>query len=119
MFGFKKKEDPMQEELRKLNKEANERMTPAYSHFLTSEFSMTVEDVFTITGRGTVATGKIEKGSISVGDTVSINGEKKVKVTGIEMFRKNTNTATAGDNVGLLLSDVTKSDICRGQVLSK
>jgi elongation factor Tu len=84
---------------------------------------MPVEDVFTITGRGTVATGRIERGSVKVGDTVEIVGmteEKKQTVaTGLEMFRKSLDEALAGDNVGCLLRGVERSEIERGQVLAK
>ena len=85
-------------------------------------FLMPVEDVFTITGRGTVATGRVERGSIKVGDTVEIvgmNSKLSTVVTGVEMFRKLLDQAVAGDNVGLLLRGVQRSDIERGQVLAK
>jgi elongation factor Tu len=85
-------------------------------------FLMPVEDVFSITGRGTVATGRIERGIIKVGDTVDIvgmNSEKQTTVTGVEMFRKLLDEGQAGDNVGLLLRGVAKDDIERGMVLSK
>ncbi len=85
-------------------------------------FLMPVEDVFTITGRGTVATGRVEQGTINVGDSVDIVGltdeKKTVVVTGVEMFRKQLDQAQAGDNVGLLLRGVTRDDIERGQVLA-
>ena len=86
-------------------------------------FLMPVEDVFTITGRGTVATGRVERGSVKVGDTVEIVGLKEEKkstvVTGVEMFRKLLDEAVAGDNIGCLLRGVQRSDIERGQVLAK
>jgi elongation factor Tu len=86
-------------------------------------FLMPVEDVFTITGRGTVATGRIERGAVKVGDTVEIVGmteEKKQTVaTGLEMFRKSLDEALAGDNVGCLLRGIERSEIERGQVLAK
>ena len=86
-------------------------------------FSFTVEDVFTITGRGTVVTGHVASGSVSLNDTVTLkrtNGfSMPVTVTGIEMFRKMLNTAKEGDNVGLLLRGVTKGDIGRGDLLTK
>ena len=86
-------------------------------------FQLTVEDVFTISGRGTVATGRIASGELSVGDTVTLvrqNGVRKnVTVTGIEMFRKMSNVAKAGDNVGLLLREVNRGEIQRGDVLIK
>jgi elongation factor Tu len=85
-------------------------------------FLMPVEDVFSITGRGTVATGRIERGIIKVGETVEIVGmgsEKSTTVTGVEMFRKLLDEGQAGDNVGLLLRGVAKDEIERGMVLSK
>ena len=86
-------------------------------------FLMPIEDVFTITGRGTVATGRVERGVLKVGDEVEIVGlqeeSRKVVVTGIEMFRKLLDDAQAGDNVGVLLRGVQRTDIERGQVLSK
>jgi len=86
-------------------------------------FLMPVEDVFTITGRGTVATGRVERGTLKVGDEIEIVGlaeeAKKSVVTGIEMFRKLLDQAVAGDNVGALLRGVQRDDIQRGQVLAK
>ena len=85
-------------------------------------FLMAVEDVFTITGRGTVATGRVERGTLKLNDEVEIVGirpTKKTVVTGIEMFRKNLDAAMAGDNAGLLLRGIAKEDIERGQVLAK
>ena len=85
-------------------------------------FLLPVEDVFSITGRGTVATGRIERGRIKVGEEVALVGfgsEKKSVVTGVEMFRKLLDTGEAGDNVGLLLRGVDKAEIERGMVLAK
>jgi elongation factor Tu len=85
-------------------------------------FLMPVEDVFSITGRGTVATGRIERGKIKVGDEVELVGlgaAKKAVVTGVEMFRKLLDDGQAGDNVGLLLRGVGKEEIERGMVLAK
>ncbi|EIE39297.1 elongation factor Tu [Mycoplasmopsis canis] len=85
-------------------------------------FLMAVEDVFTITGRGTVATGRVERGTLKLNDEVEIVGlkpTKKTVVTGIEMFRKNLKEAQAGDNAGLLLRGVNREDVERGQVLAK
>src|SRR5690349_19107647 len=85
-------------------------------------FLMPVEDVFSITGRGTVATGRIERGIIKVGETVELvglNAEKSTTVTGVEMFRKLLDEGQAGDNVGLLLRGVAKDEIERGMVLAK
>ena len=83
-------------------------------------FLMPVEDVFSITGRGTVATGRIETGVVKVGDKVEILGlgeEKETTVTGVEMFRKLLDEGQAGDNVGLLLRGIEKTEIKRGMVL--
>lgn len=86
-------------------------------------FLMPVEDVFTITGRGTVATGRVERGELKVGDVVEIVGmqdeAKSTTVTGIEMFRKLLDSAVAGDNIGALLRGVDRKEIERGQVLAK
>ena len=86
-------------------------------------FLMPVEDVFTITGRGTVATGRVERGQVKVGDEVEIIGltdeRKKTVVTGLEMFRKTLDYAEAGDNVGALLRGVQRNEVERGQVLCK
>ena len=86
------------------------------------DFLMPVEDVFTITGRGTVATGRVERGQIKLNEEVEIVGIKETKktvATGLEMFRKLLDFAEAGDNVGVLLRGVTRQDIVRGQVLAK
>lgn len=86
------------------------------------DFLMPVEDVFSIKGRGTVATGRIEQGTINVGDTIEIVGLKdtmKTTVTGVEMFRKQLERGEAGDNAGLLLRGLEREDIERGQVMAK
>lgn len=83
---------------------------------------MPIEDVFTITGRGTVVTGRIERGICKVGDEIEIIGirdTRKVVVTGVEMFRKLLDQGQAGDNVGVLLRGIKKEDVERGQVLAK
>ena len=85
-------------------------------------FLMPVEDVFTITGRGTVATGRVERGQVKVGDAVEIVGITETKntvVTGVEMFRKLLDYAEAGDNIGALLRGITRDQVERGQVLAK
>ena len=86
-------------------------------------FIMPVEDVFSITGRGTVATGRVERGQVKMGENVDIVGlmdePKHTVVTGIEMFRKILDYAEAGDNVGLLLRGITKTEVERGQVIAK
>ncbi|GGJ01127.1 elongation factor Tu [Alicyclobacillus cellulosilyticus] len=86
-------------------------------------FLMPVEDVFTITGRGTVATGRVERGTLKVGDEVEIVGlaeeTRRTVVTGVEMFRKLLDQAVAGDNIGALLRGIDRKDVERGQVLAK
>jgi len=86
-------------------------------------FLMPIEDVFTITGRGTVATGRVERGMVKVGDTVEIVGmgekPRSTVVTGVEMFRKLLDFAEAGDNIGALLRGIDRKEIERGQVLAK
>ena len=86
-------------------------------------FLMPIEDVFTITGRGTVVTGRVERGQVKVGDTVEIVGlmdeSKKTVVTGVEMFRKLLDYAETGDNIGCLLRGIDRKEVERGQVLSK
>jgi elongation factor Tu len=85
-------------------------------------FLMAVEDVFSITGRGTVATGRVERGQVKVGDTIEIVGLRETRtttITGLEMFQKSLEEAMAGDNVGILLRGIQRVDIERGMVLSK
>ncbi|HET7615503.1 MAG TPA: elongation factor Tu [Bacillales bacterium] len=94
--------------------------TPERDH--DKPFMMPVEDVFSITGRGTVATGRVERGTVKVGDEVEILGIKetqKTTVTGVEMFKKLLEYAEAGDNIGALLRGVSREDIERGQILCK
>lgn len=88
-----------------------------------SFFRIKVEDVFTITGRGTVITGRVECGSVKIGDIVTLRrtdgSSREVAITGIEMFRKMLDMATQGDNVGLLLGGLTRNDVGRGDVLER
>jgi elongation factor Tu len=86
------------------------------------DFLMAIEDVFTITGRGTVVTGRIERGTVNVNDEVELVGlrdTQKTVVTGIEMFNKSLDRGQAGDNAGVLLRGINKEDVQRGQVLAK
>ena len=103
--------------------DAVDKYIPTPQRAVDKPFLMPVEDVFTITGRGTVATGRVERGTIKVGEEVHIIGlqeeVRKTVVTGVEMFRKLLDQAEAGDNVGLLLRGVDRSEIERGQVLAK
>ena len=102
--------------------EACDTYIPLPQRALDKPFLMPVEDVFTITGRGTVGTGRIERGKVHVGDAVEIIGlgqHKQTVCTGVEMFRKELDEGQAGDNVGLLLRGVDKADLERGQVIAK
>jgi elongation factor Tu len=103
--------------------EAIDSYIPTPERDVDKPFLMPVEDVFTITGRGTVATGRVERGTVKVGDEVEIVGlqeeTKKTVVTGVEMFRKLLDQAQAGDNIGALLRGVERKEIERGQVLVK
>jgi len=101
---------------------ALDKSIPVPKREVDKPFQMPVEDVFSITGRGTVATGRIDKGKVKVGDEVEMVGfgtDKKTVVTGVEMFRKLLDDGQAGDNVGLLLRGVEKDQIERGMVLAK
>jgi elongation factor Tu len=102
--------------------EALDSYIPVPQRDVDKPFLMPIEDVFSISGRGTVVTGRIERGVVKVGDEIEIIGfkpnEKKV-VTGVEMFRKLLDSGQAGDNVGVLLRGVEKDDVERGQVLAK
>jgi elongation factor Tu len=114
--------DPVYECIKKLM-DAVDSFIPTPDRKADLPFLMPVEDVFTITGRGTVATGRVERGQLKTGDEVEIVGLKEEKsktvVTGIEMFRKILDYAEAGDNIGALLRGVQRADIERGQVLCK
>ena len=101
--------------------EACDSFIPEPKRDIDRPFLMPVEDVFSITGRGTVGTGRIERGIIKVGDEVEVIGmgsQKKTTVTGVEMFRKLLDQGQAGDNAGLLLRGIDKEDLKRGQVLA-
>ncbi|MFH1791857.1 MAG: elongation factor Tu [Candidatus Omnitrophota bacterium] len=100
---------------------AVDEFIPTPKRDIDKPFLMPVEDVFSITGRGTVGTGRIERGQVKVGDTVEVVGLRdtsKTVVTGVEMFRKLLDSGQAGDNVGLLLRGIEKKDLERGQVLA-
>ena len=95
---------------------------PAPTRDTDKPFLLAIEDVLTITGRGTVVTGRVERGTLKMGDEVEIVGIKDTKksvVTGIEMFRKTLDFAEAGDNAGILLRGVNRDEVVRGQVLAK
>jgi elongation factor Tu len=102
--------------------EAVDNYVPLPERALDKPFLMPIEDIFSIQGRGTVVTGRIEKGIVKVGEEVEIVGfrdTRKTVVTGVEMFRKLLDSGMAGDNVGLLLRGIDKEDVERGQVLAK
>ena len=103
--------------------EAVDRYIPTPVRDVDKPFLMAVEDIFTITGRGTVATGRVERGRVKVGEEVEIVGlraePKRTVVTGLEMFRKTLEEALAGDNIGVLLRGVEKDEVERGMVLAK
>jgi elongation factor Tu len=116
--------DPDSEWGRKIGEllEALDTYIPVPKREVDKPFLMPVEDVFSITGRGTVATGRIERGVVKVGDEVELVGfgsDKKTVVTGVEMFRKLLDEGQAGDNVGLLLRGIGKDEVERGMVLAK
>jgi elongation factor Tu len=103
--------------------EAVDTFIPEPTRDLDKDFIMPIEDVFSIKGRGTVATGRIEQGTVKVGEEIEIVGlvekARKTTVTGVEMFKKQLDSGQAGDNVGILLRGIERDDIERGQVLAK
>jgi elongation factor Tu len=116
--------DPNSEQGKKIQELLNalDSYIPQPKREIDKPFLMPVEDVFSITGRGTVATGRIERGVVKVGEEVALVGfgaTKKTVVTGVEMFRKLLDQGEAGDNVGLLLRGIEKNEIERGMVLAK
>ena len=128
LFDFLKKSNKSDVELyyEERNKSTNNQnitVNPPVNSSSQSLFNMLVEDVFSIVGRGTVVTGRIQLGSVSVGETVvlqRVNGStRNVTVVGIEQFRHRLNSAQAGDNVGLLLQDVARNEIAHGDLLLK
>jgi len=116
-----KTDDAAVEPIKKLMAAVDE-FIPTPARDTDKTFLMPVEDVFTITGRGTVATGRVERGNLKIGDVIDIVGlgsKMQTTVTGIEMFRKNLDSAMAGDNAGILLRGVKREDIQRGMVLAQ
>ncbi|CAF3080624.1 unnamed protein product, partial [Rotaria sp. Silwood2] len=102
--------------------EAVDQFIPQPTRYTDRPFLMPIEDVFSISGRGTVVTGRIEKGIVKVGEEVEIVGIKdtqKTTCTGVEMFKKLLDQGEAGDNVGILLRGTKREEVCRGQVLAK
>ncbi|MFV0394380.1 MAG: EF-Tu/IF-2/RF-3 family GTPase [Coprobacillaceae bacterium] len=110
---FKKKETPFEKEQKQYQN----------TTFNSNEFEMKIEDVFSITGRGTVVTGKVTKGTVIVGDVIKIKRTGKeeltVQVKGIEAFRKLLNSAEVGDNIGVLIAAKKASELTRGDILYK
>lgn len=123
LFNFLKKSNKSDVELYCEERNKNIREEISNDTSFPSTFRIKVEDVFTITGKGTVIVGTVESGFVSVGDNVKlqrVNGvTKDVVVLGIEKFKKFTNVAHKGENVGILLSDITRKDIGNGDILTK
>ena len=118
---IKQGEDQWVDAIFKLMKAVDEYI-PTPEREIDKPFLLAIEDVFSITGRGTVATGRIERGMVLVGDTVElvgINETKTTTITGLEMFQKTLDKGMAGDNIGILLRGVQKTDVLRGMVLAK
>ena len=118
---IQKGDDPWVDKIHKLMEEVDS-FIPTPEREIDKPFLMAVEDVFSITGRGTVATGRIERGVVKVGETIAIIGIRDTRtaaVTGVEMFQKTLDQGMAGDNVGVLLRGIAKEDIERGMVLAK
>jgi len=102
--------------------EAVDKQVPMPKRAIDQPFLMPIEDIFSISGRGTVVTGRIERGKVKVGEEVEIVGfrdTRKTVVTGVEMFKKQLDEGMAGDNAGLLLRGIAKEDVERGMVLAK
>jgi elongation factor Tu len=119
--GLKRGDNPWIDKIYTLM-ETVDSFIPTPERAVDKPFLMAVEDVFSITGRGTVATGRIERGKVKVGDTVELVGIRDTRsttVTGIEMFKKSLDEGLAGDNAGLLLRGMQKDDIERGMVIAK
>ena len=124
LFDFlKKPKTDMEQYYEARNASASFNPYDAQSVMDSQTFCLTVQDVFSITGRGTVVTGQVESGSVNVGDEVIIRRQNgtmtKSVVTGIEQFRKLLNYAQVGDNVGILLRGLSKNDIGQGDVITK
>ena len=120
--GADVKSDPWCQKIFELM-DAVDEFVPTPQRAVDKPFLMPIEDIFSITGRGTVATGRVERGTVRVQDTVEVVGlvdeKRQVVVTGVEMFRKRLDEAQAGDNIGVLLRGVQRNEIERGQVLAK
>lgn len=130
MFGFLKKmlnpeeETMFEKEIKENNSSSNDNNYYSANNYVAGDFRITVEDVFSITGRGIIVIGKVERGSVSISDTVKIldstGSEKQTStVAGIETFRKQLTTATVGDNIGLLLRGADRNAVKRGDIIVK
>ena len=117
LFG-KKDSGSVDQQLR--NEAAMQHQEAVINENVNGAFQMNVEDVFTITGRGTVVTGRITSGKIGINESVvNRTSGQRYMVAGIEMFRKTAEYAQAGDNVGLLLRDADRESVCKGDILTK
>ena len=121
MSWFRRRKDEESMDPQVLLAQAHEAIPPTLVK-APGPFRMTIADVFTIVGRGTVVTGQVESGSVSTGDTVRLTGPggapRKIEIAGVEMFRKQVDTANSGDKVGLLLCGVDKQSLGQGDVLT-
>lgn len=117
LFGSKNHDDEMKKEAMQMEHTA--QINNVMTGNINGEFNFTVEDVFTITGRGTVVTGSVNSGTIKLNDEVLINGVTPTVVTGIEMFRKTLDVAQAGDKCGILLRGIDRNQINSGDTLTK
>lgn len=116
LFNGKSHDEKLKQDAITMEDIANANNSINYS---SSEFNFVVEDVFSITGRGTIVTGNVISGSVKVNDGVLINGVTPTVISGIEVFRKMQNAASEGDNCGLLLKSISKDQVKRGDVLTK
>ena len=118
LFGRDKETDD-EKDLREAVDLNRRQVTPVPAAGGDSSFEMYVEDVFSISGRGTVVTGRVNKGTLRVGDTVLVNGAVEAQVAGIEAFRKVLDVASEGDNVGIVLPTLGRKDLNRGDLITK
>nr|WP_296486680.1 EF-Tu/IF-2/RF-3 family GTPase [uncultured Acetatifactor sp.] len=123
LFSFFKKSKPLDGTYQRDMSRSEDSYYGNAAYGAAEAFRIVVEDIFSITGRGTVITGKVEAGSIVVGDTVMLRRRdgsgREVTITGIEMFRRVLNSAKKGDNVGLLLRGVDRAEVSRGDILEQ
>lgn len=121
LFGKNETENEREERL--FNEERQNNSSPAMNDQFDSDSSVLfIDDIFTIKGRGTVVTGVVSEGSFSVGDTVNIESSQGIleaKITGIEKFRSHEKTATKGDNIGMLLNNISREQVQKGNIIRK